>query len=113
MDQREYHVWRLCAHHRFPEFSDGRGRQPGSAEACAARTVSGDLDQRFGEVHVPPVSDGSGQDRELLRRAATLFPTRDASGGHELTLPDGKPFEIEFLDFDNALEPHTAPFIKI
>ena len=27
-------------------------------------------------------------------------------------MPDGKPFEIEFLDFDNALEPHTAPFIK-
>ena len=29
-----------------------------------------------------------------------------------MSLPDGKPFEIEFLDFDNALEPHTAPFIK-
>jgi microcin C transport system substrate-binding protein len=67
----------------------------------------------LGEVYVPPVSDGSGQDRELLRRAAQLLSDAGCKrAGTALTLPDGKPFEIEFLDFDNALEPHTAPFIK-
>ncbi|MCI0736997.1 MAG: extracellular solute-binding protein [Beijerinckiaceae bacterium] len=67
----------------------------------------------FGEVYVPPVSDGSGQDRELLRQAAKLFTDAGCKRvGTVLTLPDGKPFEIEFLDFDTALQPHTAPFIK-
>jgi microcin C transport system substrate-binding protein len=67
----------------------------------------------LGEVYVPPVSDGSGQDRALLRRAAQLLSDAGCKrAGTALTLPDGKPFEIEFLDFDNALEPHTAPFIK-
>ena len=46
----------------------------GAGRSYAARTVRGDLDPAvFGEVYVPPVSDGSGQDRGLLRRAATLF----------------------------------------
>jgi microcin C transport system substrate-binding protein len=67
----------------------------------------------FDDVTVPPISDGSGQDRELLRRASALFAAAGCKRqGTLLTLPDGKPFEIEFLDFDSALEPHTAPFIK-
>ena len=67
----------------------------------------------FGEVPVPPVSDGSGQDRTLLRKANDLLIAAGCKrDGDNLLLPDGKPFEIEFLDFDNALEPHTAPFIR-
>src|SRR5262249_4942942 len=57
--------------------------------------------------------DGSGQDRELLRQAAKLLADAGCKReGTVLILPDGTPFEIEFLDFDNALQPHTAPFIK-
>ncbi|GJD78796.1 extracellular solute-binding protein [Methylobacterium gregans] len=67
----------------------------------------------FGEPWSPPVADGSGQDRVLLRRADALLReagcTR-ANGG--LLLPDGKPFTIEFLDFDPSLEPHTQAFIR-
>lgn len=67
----------------------------------------------FGEVPVPPVSDGSGEDRALLRKANDLLLAAGCKrDGGSLLLPDGKPFEIEFLDFDNALEPHTAPFIR-
>jgi microcin C transport system substrate-binding protein len=65
----------------------------------------------FGEPPVPPVSDGSGQDRTLLRRADQLL--RDAGckrEGGALKLPNGKPFAIEFLDFQSALQPHTQPF---
>ncbi|HEX2136273.1 MAG TPA: extracellular solute-binding protein [Microvirga sp.] len=65
----------------------------------------------FGEPIVPPVSDGSGQDRRLLRRADELL--REAGckrDGGVLKLPDGRPFEIEFLDFQAALQPHTQPF---
>jgi microcin C transport system substrate-binding protein len=87
---------------------------PAPEEVALLEPFRADLDPAvFGEVYVPPVSDGSGQDRELLRRAATLFSEAGCKrAGTLLTLPDGKPFEIEFLDFDNALEPHTAPFIK-
>ncbi len=67
----------------------------------------------FDDAYVPPVSDGSGEDRGLLRQANDLL----LAGGckrqdSSLLLPDGKPFEIEFLDFDNGLEPHTAAYIK-
>jgi microcin C transport system substrate-binding protein len=65
----------------------------------------------FGEPPVPPASDGSGQDRRHLRRADELL--REAGcrrEGNVLKLPNGKPFEIEFLDFQAALQPHTQPF---
>ena len=70
-------------------------------------------DEVFGDPFVPPASDGSGQDRALLRRADTLL--REAGckrDGNVLRLPSGKPFEIEFLDFSGALQPHTASLIK-
>ncbi len=67
----------------------------------------------FEDVAVPPVSDGSGQDRTLLRRANDLLLAAGCKRqDSRMLLPDGDPFEIEFLDFDNSLEPHTAPFIK-
>jgi len=65
----------------------------------------------FGEPPVPPVSDGSGQDRRLLRRADELL--REAGCKREggvLKLPNGQPLTIEFLDFQSALQPHTQPF---
>jgi len=68
-------------------------------------------DEVFGEPYVPPVSDGSGQDRRLLRRADELFREAGCTrAGGVLRLPSGKPFEIEFLDFQPSLQPHTQPF---
>ncbi len=66
----------------------------------------------FREPWVPPVSDGSGNDRALLRRANELLLAAGCRrDGATLRLPDGKPFEIEFLDSNPALHPHTQPFI--
>ncbi|MCG7392104.1 extracellular solute-binding protein [Microvirga sp. ACRRW] len=65
----------------------------------------------FGEPPVPPVSDGSGQDRKLLRRADELL--REAGCKREggvLKLPNGQPLRIEFLDSSSFLQPHTQPF---
>ena len=67
----------------------------------------------FGEPISPPISDGSGQDRALLKRAADLL----AAAGCQrkdgmLRLPDGSPLEFEFLDFSNMFERHTQPFVK-
>ncbi len=67
--------------------------------------------ETFGEVWVPPVTDGSGADRNLLRQADQLL--REAGcrrEGNAMLLPNGRPFRIEFLDFQASLQPHTQPF---
>jgi microcin C transport system substrate-binding protein len=67
----------------------------------------------FGPVAMPPEGDGSGSDRTMLRKGFDLL--KDAGckrDGQTLLLPDGKPFEVEFLDSSPALEPHTLPFIR-
>jgi microcin C transport system substrate-binding protein len=70
-------------------------------------------DEVFGEPFVPPVSDGSGQDRSLLRKASALlqqagFVVRD---GKRVT-PQGEPISVEFLMDDPSFQPHHMPFIK-
>jgi microcin C transport system substrate-binding protein len=70
-------------------------------------------DEVFGPPFVPPVSDGSGQDRTLLRKAIQLL--QDAGlvikDGKRL-LPNGEVFKIEFLVDEPSLQPHHAPYIK-
>jgi microcin C transport system substrate-binding protein len=65
----------------------------------------------FGEPVTPPVTDGSGQDRNLLRRADDLLRQAGCRrDGGVMKLPGGAPFAIEFLDFQPSLQPHTQPF---
>jgi microcin C transport system substrate-binding protein len=70
-------------------------------------------DEVFGMPFVPPVSDGSGQDRTILRKASQLL--LDAGlvikDGKRL-LPTGEVFKIEFLVDEPSLQPHHAPYIK-
>ncbi len=70
-------------------------------------------DEVFGVPYVPPVSDGSGQDRSLLRKAIQLL--QDAGcvmKNGKRVLPNGDPFTIEFLNYEPSLQPHHAPYIK-
>jgi microcin C transport system substrate-binding protein len=67
----------------------------------------------FGEPYVPPVSDGSGQDRALLRKASALL--QDAG----LVIKDrrrvnakGEHITFEFLIDEPSFQPHHMPFIK-
>lgn len=70
-------------------------------------------DEVFGEPFSLPASDGSGQDRNLLRRASQLLTAAGCKRDKDkLLTPAGRPFEIEFLDFSERLQPHTQPFIK-
>ncbi|WP_336485422.1 extracellular solute-binding protein [Methylobacterium nigriterrae] len=67
----------------------------------------------FGPAWMPAVSDGSGQDRAMLSRAVALLREAGCTReGGTVRLPGGRPLEIEFLDTDPALEPHTHPFIR-
>ncbi len=67
----------------------------------------------FGPAIMAPVSDGSGQDRTLLRAADTLLKEAGCQrDGRRLLLPDGKPFEIEFLSNSPAFERIVLPYVK-
>lgn len=67
----------------------------------------------FGEPFTPPVSDGSGQDRALLRRGGQLlteagYPIKDG----KRVGANGERLAIEFLLEEPSFQPHHMPFIK-
>jgi microcin C transport system substrate-binding protein len=67
----------------------------------------------FGEPYTPPVSDGSGEDRALLRKAAQLLGDAGCpvQNGRRV-LADGQPLTIEFLIDEPSFQPHHMPFIR-
>ena len=65
----------------------------------------------FGEAIMPPVSDGSGSDRALLKRANELLIAAGCKrDGGVLTLPSGAPLTLEFLESSEIFQPHVTPF---
>ena len=88
--------------------------KPHADELALLEPFRGKLpDEVFGEPFVPPVSDGSGQDRALLRKASTLlqeagFAVKD---GKRVT-PQGERFSVEFLLDEPSFQPHHMTFIK-
>jgi microcin C transport system substrate-binding protein len=68
----------------------------------------------FDDPYVAPVTDGSGQDRTVLRRAVQLLTAAGAkrSGDGKMLLADGTPLTIEFLEDDGALNKHTTAFVN-
>lgn len=70
-------------------------------------------DEVFGAAFVPPVTDGSGQDRALLRKAQQLLNEAGCVvKDNKRHLPSGEVFKIEFLYDEQSLNPHHAPYIK-
>lgn len=88
--------------------------KPSPAEVALLEPFRGKVsDEVFGEPFVPPVSDGSGQDRALLRKASQLlqqagFVIKD----RKRVTPQGEPISIEFLIEEPTFQPHHMPFIK-
>jgi microcin C transport system substrate-binding protein len=88
--------------------------KPSADELALLESFRGKVpDEVFGDPFVPPVSDGSGQDRVLLRKANALlhqagFVIKD---GKRVT-PKGEPISVEFLLDSPSLQPHHMPFIK-
>ena len=70
-------------------------------------------DDVFGEPYVPPVTDGSGNDRAILRKAAELLAAAGcAVKDGKRVLPSGEPVTIEFLLDEPTFEPHHLALIK-
>jgi len=87
---------------------------PGPEEAALLEPFRKQVpDEVFGEPFVPPVSDGSGRDRAMLRKAHGLllaagYGLKDA----KRVTPNGEPFTIEFLIDDTTFEPHHLSYVK-
>jgi microcin C transport system substrate-binding protein len=87
---------------------------PGPDELKLLEPFRGQVpDEVFGEPFVPPVSDGSGQDRALLRKAAHLLQQAGwiIKDGKRVS-PSGQRFTLEFLLDEPSFQPHHAPYIK-
>jgi microcin C transport system substrate-binding protein len=88
--------------------------KPDEAELSLLAPFRGKVpDEVFGEPFMPPVSDGSGQDRALLRKASQLlqqagYPIKDG----KRVDPKGEPMTFEFLIDEPTFQPHHMPFIK-
>ncbi len=87
---------------------------PSPAELALLEPLRADLPASvFGPVIQPPVSDGSGQDRKLLREANRLLTEAGFKrDGQRLVDASGKPLTIEFLTVDTAFERIIAPYIR-
>jgi len=85
---------------------------PGADELALLEPLRGKVpDSAFGEPYTPPISDGSGSDRALLKRANEMLLAAGCTReGGVLRLPSGNPFAIEFLDSSDVFQPHVAPF---
>jgi len=88
--------------------------KPGDAELALLEPFRGKIpDDVFAEPFMPPISDGSGQDRMLLRKATLLlqqagFVIKDG----KRVDANGEPISIEFLIDEPTFQPHHMPFIK-
>jgi len=88
--------------------------KPSADELALLESYRGQVpDEVFGEPFVPPVTDGSGRDREQLRKASQLLQEAGfvIRGGKRVT-PKGERMAIEFLIDEPTLQPHHMPFIR-
>ena len=88
--------------------------KPSDAEVTLLEPFRSELpDEVFGEPYVPPVTDGSGQDRRWLRRGAQLLNDAGfAIKNGKRVMPNGRPITIEFLIDEPTFQPHHLPYIK-
>ncbi|MCA0399343.1 MAG: extracellular solute-binding protein [Proteobacteria bacterium] len=89
--------------------------KPSPAELALLEPFRGKVPEEvFGEPYSAPVSDGSGQDRAILRRASQLLAEAGAKRGTDgvMVLPDGTRLQMEFLEFDAGLSKHVEGIVK-
>ena len=88
--------------------------KPGDDELKLLERFRGKVpDEVFGEPFVPPVTDGSGNDRALLRHATRLlneagYPIKNG----KRVMPNGERLTIEFLLEEPSFQAHHMPYIK-
>ncbi len=87
---------------------------PSDAERVLIESLDVEMpDDVLAPAVMPPKSDGSGQDRTLLRAAGTLL---DEAGWHvqngKRVNDKGEQLKVEFLTFEPTFERIVAPYVK-
>jgi microcin C transport system substrate-binding protein len=99
----------------FFENSDMKATsKPGPAELALLEPFRSQLPaQVFEEPYTPPVSDGTGQDRRLLREAGRLLDEAgwQVKAGKRVNA-GGEALELEFLIVDPVQERVLSPYVK-
>ncbi|MCB1495152.1 MAG: ABC transporter substrate-binding protein [Bauldia sp.] len=87
---------------------------PAAAELALLEPHRADLPPEvFGEPYVPPVSDGSGRDRKLLRQASELLAEAGwKQDGRFLVDGEGTRLTVEFLLHASVFERVTMPYVE-
>jgi microcin C transport system substrate-binding protein len=88
--------------------------KPSAEELALLEPFRGKVaEEVFGEPYVPPVADGSGHDRALLRKASALLQQAGYAikDGKRMS-PAMQPINVEFLIDEPTFQPHHMPFIK-
>ncbi|SON53681.1 Oligopeptide-binding protein AppA precursor [Hartmannibacter diazotrophicus] len=69
--------------------------------------------EAFGPAILPPVTDGSGRDRKVLRAVQDLLKKAGCTReGDRWLLPGGEPLTFEILDDDNVFEPIVGSYFS-
>ena len=87
---------------------------PSPAELALLEPFRGKMpDDVFGEPYLPPVTDGSGQDRVQLRKGQQLLQAAGCTVKNgKRYLPGGEPLTVEFLLDEPTFQPHHMTYIK-
>jgi microcin C transport system substrate-binding protein len=86
--------------------------EPSEAER-ALLTSLGVSGEALGPAYLPPKSDGSGHDRNLLLQASKLLDEAGFTIKDGVRVDDkGEPFTLEFLTFEPVFERVIAPYVK-
>ncbi|MGE3626416.1 MAG: extracellular solute-binding protein, partial [Hyphomicrobiales bacterium] len=101
--------------HSYFENSVMKAEGPPSPEELALlEPFRGKLPETmFGPAYLPPVSDGSGQDRKLLRQAGKLLSDAGwtIKDGRRVNA-SGRQLDVEVLTFSPTFERIIAPWVK-
>ncbi len=88
--------------------------EPSAEEVALLEPFRADLPAAaFGPAVSPPVSDGSGRDRAMFRRASELLAEAGwVREGQMLKGPDGRPLTIEFMIDSQVFERIALPYVQ-
>ncbi|WP_244500410.1 extracellular solute-binding protein [Methyloceanibacter methanicus] len=88
--------------------------EPSDGERTLIEGLGVEVDaDALGPVAMPPVSDGSGRDRNLLREASKLLDEAGWRIQNKKRVNDkGEQLTVEFLTFEPSFERIIAPYVK-
>jgi microcin C transport system substrate-binding protein len=88
--------------------------EPSAAERSLLEGLGAPVSpEALGPAYVPPVADGSGNNRDRLQEAGKLLDQAGWTIKNGVRVnAQGEPLKLEILNFEPAFERVTAPFVK-